>query len=70
MRAVLVVPALFIAAAARSAVAQCPPAIQKLVADQKYDEARTEAEALVKKNSSDDAALHQGAGHGSTGLDL
>jgi tetratricopeptide (TPR) repeat protein len=58
MRAVLVVPALFLAVAARTAGAQCAPAVQKLVTDQKYDEARAEAEALVKKTASDDAALH------------
>lgn len=58
MRASLVVPSLLIAFAARGAAAQCSPAIQKLVTDQKYDDARAEAEALVKKNASDDAAVH------------
>lgn len=58
MRAVLVMLALLIAVVAHTAVAQCSPAIQKLVTDQKYDDARSEAEALVKKNASDDAALH------------
>jgi tetratricopeptide (TPR) repeat protein len=58
MRAVLVVPALLVAVAVPTAVAQCSPALQKLVNDQKYDEARADAEALVKKNASDDAALH------------
>lgn len=50
-------PAILIAALTRSS-AQCPPSIQKLAIDQKYDEARAEAQALIKKNSSDDAALH------------
>jgi len=38
--------------------AQCSPAVQKLIADQKYDEARAEAQALISKNGSDDVALH------------
>lgn len=58
MRAVLVVPALLAAVAARTALAQCSPAVQKLVTDQKYEDARADAEALVKKNASDDSALH------------
>jgi tetratricopeptide (TPR) repeat protein len=40
------------------ASAQCSPPIQKLVTDQKYDEARAEAQALINKNGSDDVALH------------
>ena len=50
--------ALLLATALKGANAQCSAAIQKLVTDQKYDQARAEAEALVKKNPSDDAALH------------
>jgi hypothetical protein len=57
MRVVFVVPALVLGIAL-GAEAQCSSSIQKLAADQKYDEARAEAEALVKKNSSDDAAVH------------
>jgi tetratricopeptide (TPR) repeat protein len=38
--------------------AQCSPAVQKLIADQKYDDARAETDALIKKNASDDVALH------------
>src|SRR4249919_528394 len=38
--------------------AQCSPSIQKLITDTKYDEARAEVESLIKKNGSDDAALH------------
>jgi Tfp pilus assembly protein PilF len=53
----LLAPALAIAALTRTS-AQCTPSIQKLASDQKYDEARTEAEALIKKNPADDAALH------------
>jgi tetratricopeptide (TPR) repeat protein len=44
--------------AARSVGAQCTPAVQKLVNEQKYDEARAEAQSLITKNGSDDAALH------------
>ena len=33
-------------------------AVQKLITDQKYDEARAEAQALIDKNASDDVALH------------
>ncbi len=40
------------------AEAQCSSAVQKLITDAKYDEARAEVETLIKKNSSDDAALH------------
>jgi tetratricopeptide (TPR) repeat protein len=50
--------ALLLATALKDASAQCSAATQKLVTDQKYDQARAEAEALVKKNPSDDAALH------------
>ena len=58
MRISLVVaPALAIAALSHGS-AQCSPSIQKLATDLKYDEARAEAQALIKKNSSDDAALH------------
>jgi tetratricopeptide (TPR) repeat protein len=54
------IPAVVVIAVAISnrASAQCSPAVQKLVADQKYDEARAEAEALVRKNALDDVALH------------
>src|SRR5258708_4018119 len=38
--------------------AQCSSAVQKLVNDQKYDEAKMEVQALLKKNEKDDAALH------------
>jgi tetratricopeptide (TPR) repeat protein len=38
--------------------AQCSPAVQKLIVDQKYGDARAEAQALLKKNAADDAALH------------
>ncbi len=49
-------PVLVVAALNRS-WAQCLPSIQKLATEQKYDEARAEAQALIKKNASDDAAL-------------
>jgi tetratricopeptide (TPR) repeat protein len=41
-----------------AAHAQCSPSVQKLIADARYDEARTEVEPLIKKNGSDDAILH------------
>src|SRR5262245_19434906 len=49
---------LLVMVALKDANAQCSAATQKLVTDQKYDLARAEAEALVKKNPSDDVALH------------
>jgi tetratricopeptide (TPR) repeat protein len=58
MRTSLVlVPALVIANLSRGS-AQCPASIQKLAADQKYDEARAATQALIKKSPTDDAALH------------
>lgn len=51
----LLIPALVPFGALRG---QCGPAIQKLVSEQKYDDARAEAQALIKKNAADDAALH------------
>jgi tetratricopeptide (TPR) repeat protein len=56
-RSLAVAPAFLVAALIRGS-AQCPPSIQKLASDQKYDEARAEAQGLIKKNASDDAALH------------
>jgi len=38
--------------------AQCAPGTQKLIDDHKLDEARAEVQALLKKNASDDVALH------------
>ncbi|HEY9226522.1 MAG TPA: tetratricopeptide repeat protein [Gemmatimonadaceae bacterium] len=58
MRADLVLSTLLSVAALGVARAQCSPAIQKLSTDQRYDEARAEAEALANKNSLNDAALH------------
>ena len=57
MRALLTVPGA-LAVVALHANAQCSPAIQTLVNEQKYDEARAEAQALIAKNASDDVALH------------
>jgi len=47
-----------LATAAARVDAQCAASTQRLITDQKYDEARTEVDALLKKNPSDDAALH------------
>lgn len=58
MRAPLILSAMLIAAVASGARAQCTPAIQKLSNDQKYDEAKAEVQALLRKNDKDDAALH------------
>ena len=57
MRVLLPVSAALVVAAL-SAGAQCTPPVQKLVNDQKYDEARAEAQALIAKNAADDAALN------------
>jgi tetratricopeptide (TPR) repeat protein len=47
----------FLALAARLD-AQCNASTQKLITDQKHEEARAEVDVLLKKNPSDDAALH------------
>ena len=57
MRAALAI-AIAVAVLSHRADAQCSPPIQKLVTEQKFDEARAEAQALINKNASDDAALH------------
>jgi tetratricopeptide (TPR) repeat protein len=44
--------------AASVAHAQCSPAVQKLVDDNKFDEAKAEVQALLAKNQRDDVALH------------
>jgi len=44
--------------AAICAGAQCSPAITTLLNDGKLEEARTQVDALVKKNATDDAAMH------------
>jgi cytochrome c-type biogenesis protein CcmH/NrfG len=44
--------------AAPSLHAQCVPAVQRLIATLKYDEARTQLEAQLKRAPSDDAAMH------------
>ena len=49
---------LVFAAVAARLDAQCAASTQRLISDQKYDEARAEVDALLKKNPSDDAALH------------
>ena len=50
--AALVVPSFTVAHA------QCSPALQKIVDDDKFDEAKAEVQALLAKNAKDDAALH------------
>lgn len=49
---------LITAAAAAALHAQCTPAVQRLIADLKYDDARAELQSQLKLVASDDAALH------------
>jgi Tfp pilus assembly protein PilF len=58
MRSPFALALLLVVAAAARGSGQCTPGVQKLVTDQKYDEARAEVQALIKKNAADDAALH------------
>jgi len=57
MRALIMITGAF-AVVASDANAQCSPPVQKLITEQKYDEARAETQALIAKNGSDDVALH------------
>jgi Tfp pilus assembly protein PilF len=57
MRTSLAVVATCLFTALNLTAAQCPPAIQRLVIDQKYDSARVEVSRLLKANPADDAAL-------------
>ena len=38
--------------------AQCSPSVQKIVDDDKFEEAKAEVQALLARNATDDAALH------------
>lgn len=58
MRLPLVLSAVLGAAALSGARAQCSTATQKLIDDKKFDEAKAETQALLKKNDKDDVALH------------
>jgi tetratricopeptide (TPR) repeat protein len=49
---------LAVAAIAAPAGAQCSPPVQRLITDQKYEDAKTEVRALLKRNEKDDVALH------------
>jgi len=51
----LVVALVFVA---RTASAQCAPDVQRLITDQKYDDAKAQIQAVIKRNEKDDAALH------------
>jgi tetratricopeptide (TPR) repeat protein len=44
--------------AAPALSAQCVPAVQRLITDRKYDDARAELQAHLKRAPSDDAATH------------
>ena len=50
--------ALAAVAVAPPAGAQCATAIQRLITDQKYEDAKSEVRALLKRNENDDVALH------------
>jgi tetratricopeptide (TPR) repeat protein len=54
----LVFSVALIAGLAAAVGAQCNAAIQKLIEDRKYDEARADMQAVIKKNDKDDVALH------------
>lgn len=41
-----------------TAFAQCTTPVQRLITDQRYDDAKTEVRALLKRNEKDDVALH------------
>jgi tetratricopeptide (TPR) repeat protein len=43
---------------ARASSAQCPQDVQRLITDQKYDDAKATVAAALKRNERDDAALH------------
>jgi tetratricopeptide (TPR) repeat protein len=58
MRAYLITAGILSVAVVARSEAQCSSTIQQLVTDQKFDEARAGAQALIAKNASDDAALH------------
>jgi len=38
--------------------AQCVPAVQRLITDRKYDDARADLQAQLKRAPNDDAAMH------------
>ena len=58
MRAPLLAAGILTIAGVSHSSAQCSAAIQQLITDQKFEEARAEAQALVAKNATDDVALH------------
>ena len=45
-------------AAPPAAGAQCSPAVQRLITDQRYADAKAEVRALLQRNEKDDVALH------------
>jgi tetratricopeptide (TPR) repeat protein len=54
----VLVPVALLVTTAMALRAQCAASTQRLITEQKYDEARAEVDALLKRNSADDAALH------------
>lgn len=59
-RAVVFRSVLAVVAAASGAPlgAQCSPAVQRLITDRQYEDAKTQVGAILKRNEKDDAALH------------
>src|SRR6476646_6875898 len=55
-RAILAAAAMFVLET--SAYAQCPPPVQRLIADRRLDEARAAVQADIARAPNDDAALH------------
>ncbi len=58
MRVRLVLPMVLVVAVVTNARGQCTPAARKLIEEKRYDEARREVDASLKRNDRDDAALH------------
>jgi tetratricopeptide (TPR) repeat protein len=54
----LAVSSSLVLAIAAHARAQCSPAVQRLITDQKYDDAKAEVRALLARNPRDDVAFH------------
>lgn len=49
---------IFLLFTARAIGAQCAPDVQRLITDQKYEDAKAQIQSTLKRNERDDAALH------------
>jgi tetratricopeptide (TPR) repeat protein len=49
---------IFCVVGGETAMAQCQPAVQRLIADRRFDDAKTQMKAVVAKTPNDDAAIH------------